>query len=72
MFNFENLKTVTPCPLHHGTGISTVKMANKFENFSFYRAWMFNGLDWERLEDMSTTRDRPLCSLVQHEDGSVS
>ena len=36
------------------------------------QAWMYNGLGWDELPPMSTTRDRPHCSLIQDEHGSVS
>ena len=32
--------------------------------------WLYDGNYWEQLEDMSTTRDRPACSLVQLGDNS--
>lgn len=36
------------------------------------RAWMYDGYEWVDLAPMSTPRDRPACSLVQSDDGSVS
>ena len=35
------------------------------------RAWIFDGLAWNELPAMSTTRDRPHCSLVEDENGLV-
>ena len=35
------------------------------------RAWMYNDGAWHELPQMSTTRDRPHCSLVEEENGSV-
>jgi hypothetical protein len=37
----------------------------------FSRAWMFDGYQWNEIEDMAEPRDRPACSLVQLEDGAV-
>ena len=39
------LKTVTPLPLHFGTGISPVKMADKFEILSLNRNDLNEGFD---------------------------
>jgi hypothetical protein len=33
---------------------------------------MYDGFQWNEIEDMSEPRDRPACSLVQLEDGGVS
>jgi len=33
---------------------------------------MFDGDQWNTISDMSTTRDRAACSLVQYDDGQVS
>ena len=38
----------------------------------FARAWIYDGFQWNEIEDMSEPRDRPACSLVQLEDGAVS
>ena len=35
------------------------------------RAWIFDGFAWNELPPMSTTRDRPHCSLVEDENGLV-
>ena len=46
MIEFQNLKNVIPWPLHFGTGISTIKIAAKFEILSLYnrRWWRTTGL----------------------------
>ena len=38
----------------------------------FSNAWMYDGDQWSNLPPMSTTRDRPSCSLAPSEDGTVS
>ena len=35
------------------------------------RAWMYNDGGWYELPSMSTTRDRPHCSLVEEKNGLV-
>ena len=35
------------------------------------RAWMYNDGAWNELPSMSTTRDRPHCSLVEEKNGLV-
>ena len=35
-------------------------------------SWMFDGSSWKTLAEMSTPRDRPACSLMHMNDGSVS
>ena len=35
-------------------------------------SWMFDGSSWKALAEMSTPRDRPACSLMHMDDGSVS
>ena len=35
------------------------------------KAWMYNEGAWHELPSMSTTRDRPHCSLVEEDSGSV-
>ena len=35
-------------------------------------SWMFDGSSWKALAKMSTPRDRPACSLMHMNDGSVS
>ena len=35
-------------------------------------SWMFDGSSWKALAEMSTPRDRPACSLMHMNDGSVS
>ena len=34
-------------------------------------AYMYDGRQWQRMAKMSVVRDKPACSLVQHDDGSV-
>ena len=34
-------------------------------------AWIYDGYDWNRLPDMSVVRDRPACSVLNVQDGSV-
>jgi hypothetical protein len=48
--------------------------ADMFERFGgkeLDSAWMFDGSSWNTLAKMSTTRDRPACSLVYMSDRSV-
>lgn len=35
------------------------------------RAWIYDGYDWNEVEDMSQVRDRPACSLLPMSDGTV-
>ena len=37
-----------------------------------FNSWMFDGSSWKALAKMSTPRDRPACSLMHMNDGSVS
>ena len=38
---------------------------------SLSKAWMYDGNYWEEVPDMSITRDRPACSLVQLPNGEA-
>jgi hypothetical protein len=42
-----------------------------FGGKSLDRAWLFDGTYWEEVAPMATVRDRPACSLIQKEDGTI-
>ena len=39
--------------------------------YSLKSAWIYDGYDWNRLPDMSVVRDRPACSVLNVQDGSI-
>ena len=42
-----------------------------FGGLALRRAWMYDGIYWANIADMSEVRDRPACSLVELPDGHI-